>query len=820
MTRLKRQQVEWREVIKPVLGVLLVAQEPLGVRHIRQILGEEDDRLREGMERLGGLIVRDWQQRYSLFHLKLYEYLRQDEQRPAKEYIFATDEEQNWHKTLADWCEQGHLPTIWQNTTYNPIEQRRLEYARQHYLTHLYRAQQWQRLFEVLDEGAYGREKLRYDPSTRLYAQDLDLGQQAVFWDGWTLEQGITLLPRLWQYTLLRCSLASRADQYPLTAFRLLVLLKRQQDALGLAELLTNPVKKVSAICEIAKCLRLLGNQENTWLELFVRAHTVAQVIEDGTDQAEALRELGIALVQTQQWEWAERIIYRIKQNGEQSKALGTLAESLAQAQQWKHAERVIHTIANSAARAKALRELAVALAQAQQWEEAERIICCIVDNYEQALAILYLGEALAWTGQWKHAERLWKENERASRIIEDDKERDKALQVLAVALVHAQLWEQAQRVIGSIGNSGTREEALGELGAALAHAQLWEQAQRVIGSIGNSGTRVKALGELGVALAHAQLWEQAEQIWTEATEVTDSIEEDLERVEALGELGIALVQVQQWEQADHIISSIEVEFVSGVELLEWTYEKLIVTLIQAQQWKRATEVIDWAVDGEIQEEAHKNLRVALIQAQQWEQVTEVINSTQNDWIREQALRELGAALVHAQQWERAEALSRTIKYDDDRGSKREEWSDFGATSEQSARRVSSSTIDGLRSCSPPCFFHQRFVNWPGCGSGKEEPYRLVATRNKWYQSGSRIRDAAFSSRWQERSLPMRAPFPSLSQEGGAQPVRVRKAGGVRQGAPLSAAGFQSRISVAHRLLWCSFLRNANTAPARREPRW
>ncbi len=64
MARLKRQPVEWREVIKPILGVLLVAQEPLGVRQIRQILGVDDDRLREGMERLGGLIVRDWQQRY------------------------------------------------------------------------------------------------------------------------------------------------------------------------------------------------------------------------------------------------------------------------------------------------------------------------------------------------------------------------------------------------------------------------------------------------------------------------------------------------------------------------------------------------------------------------------------------------------------------------------------------------------------------------------------------------------------------------------------------------------------------------------------
>src|SRR5258708_15695545 len=44
-------------------------------------------------------------------------------------------------------------------------------------------------------------------------------------------------------------------------------------------------------------------------------------------------------------------------------------------------------------------------------------------------------------------------------------------------------------------------------------------------------------------------------------------------------------------------------------------------------------------------------------------------------------------------------------------GSKRDERADFRATSEQSARRVSNSTIDCLRSCSPSCFFHQRLVN-------------------------------------------------------------------------------------------------------------
>jgi hypothetical protein len=112
MTRLKRHAVEWREVLKPLLGVLLVTREPLMGRLLRTILNLDDERLREGIARLGGLVADDGKNRYSLFHLKLYDYLRQDEKRPHKEYIFARDEEEGLHDLLARWCEQGDFSGI------------------------------------------------------------------------------------------------------------------------------------------------------------------------------------------------------------------------------------------------------------------------------------------------------------------------------------------------------------------------------------------------------------------------------------------------------------------------------------------------------------------------------------------------------------------------------------------------------------------------------------------------------------------------------------------------------------------------------------
>jgi hypothetical protein len=403
MARLKRQPTEWREVIKPVLGVLLVAREPLELRHIRQVIGVDDDRLRDGIERLGGLITRDWQQRYSLFHLKLYEYLLQDEGRPTKEYIFAADEEQGWHKRLAQWCEGGDISTVWQNVKQDRIEQRRREYARQHYLTHLYHAHEWHRLFEVLDAVQYGKAKIREDPSTRSYAHDLDLGRQAASWERWTVEEGIALLPCLWRYTLLRCSLTSRADQYPLVAFRLLVLLGQQQEALGLAELLTRPADKVRALLQIAEQIREQPNQEREWLALLLRAREIARTIRD----PKALVPLASALARAQQWEQAQAVIGTIENSDQHAKALGNLAMALTQAQQWEQAQAVwakaqaaIGTIEDSDQRTEALKDLATALTQAQQWEQAQTIIGTIEDSYWRAEALQKLAATLGVVGE------------------------------------------------------------------------------------------------------------------------------------------------------------------------------------------------------------------------------------------------------------------------------------------------------------------------------------------------------------------------------------------------------------------------------------
>ena len=717
-TRLKRRAVEWREVLKPLLGILLVEREPLTGGQLRAILDLDDERLREGIARLGGLVADDDKNRYTLYHLKLYDYLRQDESKPHKEYIFARDEEEGWHNTLARWCERGVLSLIWEHARHDTAEQGRREYARKHYVTHLYAAQAWERLFEVLDSIPYGQAKIRYDPSTRSYALDLDLGRQATIWEGWTREEGIALLPRLWQYTLLRCSLKSRADRYPEEAFRMLVLLGRKQEALELAELLTDPAKKVRALIHIVEQLRKQMKHESERLEILLRAGEAAYAIQDNAAQARVLVDLGVALVQAQQsehasrvWAEAERVIGTIQDNAAQARVLVDLGVALVQAQQsehasrvWAEAERVIGSIQDSAAQARVLSALGVALAQAQQsehasrvWAETERVIGAIQDNAAQAGALSALGVALAQAQQWveaervigsiqgsaerggalrdlgkalvqaqqlEHASQVWAEAERVIGMIQDSAERSGALSALGVALAQAQQWAEAERVIGTIQDNYEQARTLSALGVALAQAQQWAEAKRVIGTIQGSDEQARALRDLGMALVQAQQSEHAAQVWAEAERVIGTIQYNSAQARALRDLGAVLVQAQQlehaaqvWAEAERVIGTIWTSYEQAEAL-----SALGTAMAQAQQWAEAERVIGSIQDNYERSGALRDLGTALAQAQQWVEAERVIGTIQDSAERSGTLSTLGTALAQAQQWTEAERVIGTIQ--------------------------------------------------------------------------------------------------------------------------------------------------------------
>ena len=726
INRFKRRPPEWYEVIKPTLGVLLASREPLGLHHIRQIIDDErvdDERLRDGIDRLGGLVTRDWQHRYGLFHPKFYEYLCQDDQKPTKEYIFAKRDEERWHKKLALSCEQGHLVEIWQDVRDDGTEQRRREYARHHYITHLYLAKEWQQLFEALDTKEYGRAKLRFDPSTRSYAQDIHLGQLAASWEGWTLEEGIALLPRLWQYTLLHGSLASRADNYPEEGFRLLALLKREREALGLAELLTSLSQKAHMLCIIAESLRIQGHPKNIWLELLMRAHEVILMIEKNDARAWVLRILGSALAKAQEWEqaeviWteAEQVINTIEESHARAEALRTLGEALAESRQlerakarWTEAEQAINTIERSddrvwalltlgetLAKAKelefakavwtkaremiditevsevrpgALSTLGQALAKAQQWEQAEIVISTIEKSAPRVQALYVLGIALAKDHQWKRAEEVWTSAGKIIGAIKESEERAEALHFVGVVLEGTQQWEWVEGMINTIEPSDLRARRLHSLGFSLAKAHQWERAEAVISAIGDSNLRAGALCLLGEALAKAQQWERA-------TSIINTIERGDLRARALTTLAEALAEAQQLDRAEVVWAEAEPLIRVGEKspMRAWALRRMADTLAEVQQWAWAETVINTIEKGDERAWALYWLGEALAKAEQWEQAEAIwiqseqaIKMIEENDVRSITLYGLGEAFAKAQRWERAEAMISTIENSDER---------------------------------------------------------------------------------------------------------------------------------------------------------
>lgn len=126
-----------------MLGFSLVAGEPLSCEILRALVSRAlrlvfDHDIRQALDALGGLVIRDGTGHSSLFHAKFRDYLAQNpEAEPSDEHLFAADEVAALHRQVADWCADGAHDTIW-NADGEEIEQERRAYTRTHYITHLY----------------------------------------------------------------------------------------------------------------------------------------------------------------------------------------------------------------------------------------------------------------------------------------------------------------------------------------------------------------------------------------------------------------------------------------------------------------------------------------------------------------------------------------------------------------------------------------------------------------------------------------------------------------------------------------------------------
>jgi hypothetical protein len=708
----QRQLILWREAIKPILGVLLVAQESMTRQQLKQVINVEADTLVDGLMRLGGLVIDNGQQRYSLFHLKFAEFLCEDLSRPKEKYIFSQDEVEGWHYHMAKWCEgRDDLSSIWGDEKYDSAEQSRREYARHHYITHLYLARRWQRLFTVLDEGKYGREKLHVNPSLWSYGRDLDMGRQAAAWKGWSRDEAVGFLAKLWCYTLLRCTLTSRADNYPIERLEALVACRREREAIEIAELLIDSHRKISILLRITYLLSLRVGMEQECLRLLIRIQELISDIEDKREkvgfycemgyaftkigqqaraevvwiQAEAtvfnveprnqkidlLRQLGKALVQAEQWNRAEAVANLIEDSGIKAVALCEFGQALVKSQQWERANTSWAQIVEAALvikESQMLHELGKILIQSQQWKYVEIVIRNISNNETKIIALQELGQALAQNHRWKQAESIWVETEATIQMISSDETRATALQKLGQALVESQQWERAEVVwmqletqLQAIKDSEKKVMAFIELIRTLVQLQLWErvtmlveQVEIIVRSFEESQEKICSLYDLSLILIWAQQWERSEAMWKETIKMTNILREDYrKRLWALVELKQKVDEIEQEQIKIRYVPKL-LQKDRQVFLLN---EEIVALEIATKELRMKRKI-----------EIYKRYE-ALMQLQQWKQAEAVILLMEESETKAIALWKLGQVLRRVRQeeyartiWIQAEIATQTVE--------------------------------------------------------------------------------------------------------------------------------------------------------------
>lgn len=145
---------DWADIVKPILAILTVARAPISLNAIQHISGRDFERVRHGLERLGGLIDRDPQGRVALYHEKLREFLTADGQH--QHTPFDVLEIRRWHARLAQWglVQEATSAPSWPDPERDKRETERHQYADDHLAGHVLFAKDEQLL----------RQLLRFDP--------------------------------------------------------------------------------------------------------------------------------------------------------------------------------------------------------------------------------------------------------------------------------------------------------------------------------------------------------------------------------------------------------------------------------------------------------------------------------------------------------------------------------------------------------------------------------------------------------------------------------------------------------------------------------
>ncbi|WP_240614554.1 tetratricopeptide repeat protein [Herpetosiphon llansteffanensis] len=587
-----RSLADWRAIWKPMLALLLVAQEPLRLDVLGNLLGHDHDTMQDAVWVLGGLVSQGIDQRVALHHLLFRDYLAVS--------VFNQREVKRWHQRLADWCAQD-VDVIWTDDR-DPIEQARRVYARHHYVAHLALAENWTVLWQVLDAGDYGEQKTRFDPSTRLYALDLDIGRESAIKAGQSIEEQIQNLPRLWKYSLLRTSLNSRVDQWPSDLFVILAMLGRTQEALERIELLSDPLRQISIWKEITRWCdnhyhpiilsrmqqstnQLLGFHASSSLKEI--AKTMASL--GHSDQALALLNQALVIIQS-----VNNPLFR-------ARIFTTIAEIMTSLGQYDQAlELINHTLkmaqsAHHRHSARILREIANVMSSFGHTDQALELInqtlaitqSINMSSDHAAYTLTAIAEAITTFGNTDQAVALL--NQALNIIQRIGAEQDCTYPFIAIAKVMVTLGDidQALLIAQAIDTASGRIDAFIAIAKVMVTLGDTNQALLIAQAIDTASGRIDAFIAIAEAMIAIGDTNQALALLNQAVSISQVMDADPGHMNRLMAVVKAMIAIGDTNQVlpllNQILSLLDRSFIS-IQLIDTAADRIkaFITIAEA----------------------------------------------------------------------------------------------------------------------------------------------------------------------------------------------------------------------------------------------
>jgi tetratricopeptide (TPR) repeat protein len=525
--RLQRDYDQWERVLEPLLSLLLVAQAPLDRAMIRGLIEVNDMRLRRGLGQFGGLVAQDANGQYFIYHLKVRDYLAENTEQPDQPFVVSQEQIVSWHTTLARWCvrDAQDIERIWVDTT--GLEQIRRWYARHHYVTHLVLGREWEQLQQVINTGMYGRYKRYFDPSTYLYAQDLDRARaEAVQRRD---------LAHLWRWSLLRVSFANQMNSWPDALFVALVHLGRTAESISRIELVSGCERRIRLLSEIAPLLTI----KEAFL-VWQRAQVMAETISDTYSKATAVMTIVNSMIKSGNLIEARVLADTITNERKRLDGLCNVVIAQIKANDFVGALDSIAIMSDVDAQLWGLFQLTLVLSKTPS-ASAKIIYTKIGDiaaDLPDSLASVVTACALATAGHFEEARVA------VAAISESIWQRTAAFHTLISALTTAGRFTEAQAVAASIPNAYLRVEELLALAQTLSQSQhpdadnVFAVARTAINSVTDPEDRTKLLCVFTNILAETGRF-------IEARTFANAIPAPHRRIESLLALALTMSRVQ-----------------------------------------------------------------------------------------------------------------------------------------------------------------------------------------------------------------------------------------------------------------------------------